>query len=120
MRLLSIVITALYVMASASSAFAHAHLVGSSPAAGVTVKVAPTELTLRFTEALEGAFCTVDIVDEAGARADAGKATLDAQDARVLHVTLAPLAKRKYKVIWKAVSVDSHTTHGDFTFTVAP
>ena len=121
MRSLSIVVAAFFLVVDLSSAaFAHAHLLKSSPAAGATVKVMPTELTLWFTEALECAFCTVEVVDEAGGRVDAGKAVLDAKDAKVLHVALAPLAKRKYKVTWKAVSVDSHTTSGNFTFTVAP
>jgi len=26
----------------------------------------------------------------------------------------------KYKVVWRVTSVDTHVTHGDFTFDVSP
>ncbi len=121
MRILSTTCLALALVAGISSAaFAHAHLTKSSPAAGAKIRVAPSELTLWFSEALEGAFCTVEVVDEAGGRVNADNVTVDAKDPNVLHVALKPLARRKYKVIWKAVSVDSHTIKGNFTFTVAP
>jgi copper resistance protein C len=120
-RILSTTCIALsLVIGICSAAFAHAHLVKSSPAAGATIRVAPSELTLWFSEAVEGVFCTVEVVDEAGGRVDAGNVTVDAKDPKVLHVALKPLAKHRYKVIWKAVSVDSHTTNGNFMFTVAP
>ena len=102
-----------------AAAFAHAHLVTSSPAAGAVLKTPPTELMLRFTEALEVEFCTVSLTDESGHQIETAKPTLDPADSKVLHVALAPLAKHKYKVAWKAVSVDSHTTNGSFAFTVA-
>ena len=120
MRSLSFLAAFILALGASAAAFAHAHLVSSTPAAGATVKQVPGELTLRFTEALEAAFCTVEVSDATGARVDAGKPTLDPADHKVLHVALAPLAKRKYKVVWKAVSVDSHTTNGSFAFTVAP
>jgi methionine-rich copper-binding protein CopC len=120
MRSFSCLLAFVAALGAATAAFAHAHLVTSSPAAGATVKVAPSELTLRFTEALEAAFCTVEVTDETGGRVEAGPPTLDPANPKVLHVTLAPLAKRKYKVVWKAVSVDSHTTSGNFAFTIAP
>ena len=38
----------------------------------------------------------------------------------LLHVGVKPLAPGQYKVSWHVVSVDTHHTHGDFTFIVAP
>ena len=35
-----------------------------------------------------------------------------------MHIGLKPLNAGTYKVHWHAVSVDTHTTEGDFTFTV--
>ena len=38
----------------------------------------------------------------------------------MLRVTLAPLAPGTYRVVWRVLSVDTHVTEGDFTFTVVP
>ncbi len=103
-----------------SAAFAHAHLQKSTPAANGVVKTAPDEVTLWFTEALEPDFCTVEVVDAAGTRVDQGHVAIDAADRKILHVALKPLAPGSYKATWKAVSVDSHTTNGNFAFKVAP
>jgi methionine-rich copper-binding protein CopC len=40
-------------LAGAGAAYAHAHLDRASPAAGATLAVAPTEVTLHFTQQLE-------------------------------------------------------------------
>jgi hypothetical protein len=103
-----------------SSAFAHAQLKKSAPAANASVKVAPQEVTLWFSEALEPNFCEVEVLDSAGNRVDEGRATADAGDRKVLHVALKPLAPGAYKASWRAVSVDTHITKGDFSFKVAP
>jgi hypothetical protein len=48
------------------AAYAHAHLDRASPAAGATLTVAPTEVTLHFTQRLEPKFSTI-VVRDAGA-----------------------------------------------------
>src|SRR5580704_5379507 len=82
---LSIIAFALLIGLS-SAAFAHARLVKSQPRNGSIVKVAPGGLTLWFSEALEPAFCTIEVVNESGNRFDQGQATTDASDAKILHV----------------------------------
>lgn len=100
-------------------AHAHAFLDHASPAVGSTVQRAPVSIKLWFTDRVESAFSTVNVVDRAGHRLDSGNAQVDPQDATLLHVSLKPLPPGKYKVIWRVVSVDTHTTEGDFTFGVA-
>jgi methionine-rich copper-binding protein CopC len=74
---------------------------------------------LRFSEHLEPAFSSAHVAGPDGARVgDASQ--VDAKDATVMHVKLPPLKAGAYKVVWHAVSVDSHVTDGDFLFTVAP
>src|SRR4051794_17962383 len=113
-RFAAFVIALVLLLSGASAALAHAHLRRAQPAADSTVKTAPTELTLWFSEALEPRFCTVLVADEAGTRVDREAATVDTADAKILHVALKPLAAGRYKIAWRVVSVDSHATDGTF------
>jgi copper resistance protein C len=49
---------------------------------------------------------------------DTGQVTIDPKDPQELHVPLKALAPGEYKVSWHALSVDTHRTVGDFSFTV--
>jgi copper resistance protein C len=99
-------------------ALAHAFLDHALPAVGATVAQAPAEVTLWFTQALELAFSGVEVTNAAGQRVDTGQAMLDPKDPQELHVPLKTLAPGDYKVSWHALSVDTHRTTGDFSFTV--
>lgn len=100
-----------------TAAHAHAHLERASPPAGSTVGSAPSEVTLWFSEKLEAAFSSAEVRDAAGARVDAG-ARLDGSNPTLLHVPLKALPPGTYKVHWRVLSVDTHTTEGDFSFRV--
>jgi len=106
--------------AGASPAVAHAFLDRASPRVGSTVSPAPSELTLSFTQNLEPAFSSVEVLDEKGAKVDKGDVHVDPNDGSLLRVSLNPLLPGTYKVVWHVVSVDTHSTEGDFTFQVAP
>jgi methionine-rich copper-binding protein CopC len=107
------------VFLAASPASAHAFLDHASPAVGSTLQRVPAAINLWFTQELEPAFSSVSVVDQAGARVDAGDAAVDGKDATLLHVSLKTLPPGVYKVVWRVVSVDTHTTEGSFTFRVA-
>ncbi len=115
MRTLSIVVALLATALTTAPAQAHAHLEQSSPAAGSTVPTAPHEVVLTFTQNLEAAFSSVEVTDAGGARVDQGKAQISGNTMRV---ELKPLPPGSYKVRWHALSVDTHTTEGSFTFHV--
>ena len=99
----------------AAGAFAHAMLDHASPAVGSTVSPAPKSVTLNFTEKLEPAFSTAEVHNAQGASVAAGKASVSGTQMRV---PLKALPPGTYKVIWHALSVDTHRTQGDFGFTV--
>jgi len=101
-----------------SPAEAHAFLDHASPAVGRSVPASPPAVTIWFTQELEPAFSSIQVQDQSGARVDAGNAQVDPRDATILRVPLKPLPPGRYKVIWRVVSVDTHTTEGTFTFTV--
>jgi hypothetical protein len=116
MRLFISIITVALAALVPAVASAHAHLDHSSPAVGATVPAAPREVTIWFTQGLEPAFSTVAVTDTAGVRVDEGKPRISG---KAMTVSLKALSGGVYHVHWHAVSVDTHTTQGDFSFTVA-
>jgi len=116
MRLLIAFTTAAIVILAPVVASAHAHLDHASPPVGATVSTAPHDLTIWFTQNLEPAFSTVAVTDSAGARVDEGKPRINGN---TMSAALKVLSPGTYHVHWHAVSVDTHTTQGDFTFTVS-
>jgi hypothetical protein len=103
---------------SAPQVFAHAFPDHAQPAVGSTVSPAPTELRIWYTQKIEPAFSKVEVHDASGAQVDKGDGKVDAQDPTLLRVSLKPLPPGTYKVDWHVVSVDTHPTEGNFTFTV--
>ena len=114
----SLAIASVLLMAVAPRVFAHAFPDHNQPATGATVSPAPTEVKIWFTQKLESAFSKIEVDDASGAKVDQGDSNVDAQDQTLLHVSLKPLPSGTYKVVWHVVSVDTHPTQGDFTFTV--
>ena len=103
----------------APSVQAHAFLDHASPAVGSTVPIAPDTVTMWFTQELEPAFTTATVTDASGNTVDTGPAQVDPEDPTELRVALKKLSPGTYTVAWHALSVDTHTTTGHFTFTVA-
>ena len=101
---------------------AHARLKRANPAVGGVVVAAavPTELQVWFTEKLEPALSTIQVLDASGTRMDRGDVRIDPDDQTQLRVTLLPLLPGRYHVIWRVVSTDTHLTSGAFPFRVDP
>jgi methionine-rich copper-binding protein CopC len=97
------------------AALAHAVLDHADPLVGSTVASAPREVTLTFTQKLESAFSSVQVTDANGARVDQGKPQISGN---VMRVGLKSLPQGTYRVHWRVLSVDTHTTEGNFTFRV--
>ena len=99
-------------------ALAHAHLKTQSPAADATV-AAPSELRLGFSEGIEPSFSQVTVIGADGKSIDVKALNTATGDNKTLVVTpAAPLAAGKYKVQWQVLSVDTHKSSGDYSFTV--
>jgi methionine-rich copper-binding protein CopC len=99
---------------------AHAFLDHASPAVGSTVPTAPETVTMWFTQELEPAFTTATVTDASGNTVDTGPAQVDPKDPTELRVPLKKLSHGTYTVSWHALSVDTHTTTGHFTFEIKP
>jgi copper transport protein len=101
----------------AAPASAHAQLVGTAPAGGEHLAAAPTEIRLRFSEAVNLVRDGVTLLDSDGVRRDTRPAGLDASHDVVLPVPTG-LADGVYTVSWRVVSADSHPVHGAFVFSI--
>lgn len=104
----------------ASAAGAHAFLDHADPRVGSSVRTAPAQVRIWFSERLEPAFSSVQVLDATGGRVDRGDGRVDPADLTLLKISVPALPPGTYKVIWRVLSVDGHVTEGDFTFRVAP
>ena len=104
-------------LAGANVAFAHAHLKSETPAQDSTVS-APAELRLVFSEGVEAALTKVEVSSN-DKKVTLKSTATDPSDKKTLIVTpAAPLPPGQYKVVWHAVSVDTHKSEGNYSFTV--
>jgi methionine-rich copper-binding protein CopC len=116
----SAVFALLLTLASAGSAFAHAHLASAAPQPDGTVAASPATITINFTEALEAKLSSIRVDDAGGAEVDNGNVYINPQDNKQLIVGLKPLQPGTYKVTWKVTAIDTHKTNGTYQFTVSP
>ena len=94
---------------------AHAMLDRTDPRVGNKVASAPREVKLWFTQKLEPVFSTIAVKNQTGERIDSGKARVSGDQ---MSISLRPGGAGTYHVTWHAISVDTHTTDGNFTFQV--
>ena len=110
--------SALFLFVGIVTASAHAQLVRAEPAVGGNVGKAPSEVTLHFSERLEGALSSVVVRDAAGKQVDKRNGAVNKKHRRVIRISLPDLEPGVHKVEWRAVSTDTHRVNGDFTFKV--
>jgi methionine-rich copper-binding protein CopC len=117
-RAIATTFAAAALLLGSSASRAHAFLDRAEPAVGSTVPSAPGVIHLWFTQQLEPAFSSVTVTDKSGAAVNDGPAQADPSNKSELNVKLKPLPSGTYKVKWRVLSVDTHRTEGDFSFSV--
>jgi methionine-rich copper-binding protein CopC len=115
MRTLIAIFASLVLALATTAAQAHAFLDHATPLVGSTVPAAPQQVALTFTQNREPAFSSVEVTDSSGARVDQGKAAVSGNTMQIGLKTIGP---GTYRVRWHALSVDTHSTEGSFTFHV--
>ena len=110
-----ITLVAMRLLFVTGEANAHAFLDHAEPRVGNKVATAPREVTLWFTQKLEPAFSSVTVTNAAGQRVDTGKPRVSGDQ---MSVSLRSGGAGTYRVNWRVLSVDTHTTDGSFTFQV--
>ena len=129
------------------AALAHAYLERSTPRDGSTITVMPASINLEMTEAVELRFSTFKVYkletretelhrvhadaaslmnrvlilkNDETARADAGVTTTEA-NSKTISIKLKPkLEPGYYVVMWRVLSVDTHTTEDYIVFRYQP
>jgi methionine-rich copper-binding protein CopC len=105
----------LLLLLATGEASAHAFLDHAEPRVGNKVAMAPHQVTLWFTQKLEAAFSTITVTNAAGERVDTGKTRVSGNQ---MSISLRSGGAGTYRVTWHVLSVDTHTTDGNFTFQV--
>ena len=96
----------------------HAFVDTSVPADRSTVREAPGEVTIRFTESVELEFSRITVKSGAGETVSTGPIRQPAGN--TLTVSLKALGPGSYTIEWRVLSVDTHVTDGMLRFTVGP
>ena len=110
-----ILIIPLLLLLVTGEASAHAFLDHAEPRVGNKVATAPREVRLWFTQKLEPAFSSITVTNPAGQRVDTGKTRVSGNQ---MSVSLRSGGAGTFRVNWRVLSVDTHTTDGNFTFQV--
>jgi methionine-rich copper-binding protein CopC len=114
MRYIAIVTVLSTFFLGSAGARAHAFLDYANPRVGSTVASSPGQITLHFTQRLEPKFSRAEVRNAAGARVDQGASV----SGNVMRVNVKALSAGTYRVHWRVLSVDTHTTEGNFSFHV--
>lgn len=103
-----------------ASAFAHAVLLSGSPARQSAVAVAPTLVTMSFSETVQLLDpADLEVVSSTGAPQSSGAGRVSPRDARRIEIPLRrDLADGTYTVRYKIVSADAHIINGVYAFAV--
>ena len=107
-------------VATPRTAWAHAHLVRSAPAAGAHLAASPSVIRLWYSEAASPTMTTISITGPNGSHAPLGAVKVDPANPLLLVATIeSPLPAGKYTVGWRTVAKDDgHPSSGSFTFVV--
>lgn len=97
---------------------AHPSLVSSSPKAGQALDASPSELCLKFSEAVEPNYTTVKILDGAGKELSSTAAKGDLKNPNQVIVPIPELPAGSYRAVWSAAGRDGHRVKGEFAFPV--
>jgi methionine-rich copper-binding protein CopC len=114
---LPIIALAAAALAPAGPAFAHAHVVTSSPSANAVV-AAPKQISLTFSEKLVPAFSKVEVSMPAMKMSVPVKTALSSDGRTLVATPQGQLTKGAYVIKWAAASADGHRTAGTIPFKI--
>ena len=112
-----IFLASLAITCFAAPLFAHAFLQHAEPGAGATLRVPPKRVALTLSEKLEPVFSGMAVTDASGRNVEAGAVVIGGNS---MVAPLRLLPPGSYRVVWHAVSVDTHRTEGAYSFAVKP
>ncbi|MBV8718692.1 MAG: CopD family protein [Chloroflexi bacterium] len=112
----------LYLGLVPATASAHANLDRADPPPGSQLDQPPTQLHLTFSEAVDGSFSRVQLLNTKGDAVDRGDSHVAPGDPLSLIVSVPDqLPNGVYTVAWRTLSaVDGHTVNGAYPLIVGP
>ena len=115
MRRRAVVAVAVAVLVVPAVANAHPRLVGSAPAADVVVSLAPSAVSVRFSEDADPVGAGITVTGPDGRAVVTGPVE---HRGRVFRRSIDAHARGTYVVEWVAVGSDTHPARGAFLFSV--
>ncbi len=114
------VLLALIALALApASAFAHAQLLGTSPATGATVKTQPNEVIFKYNQPVGGTVGAVRVYNAQGDQVDNLDVTHPEGHESWMGVGLKPnLPDGTYTATYRVISADTHIVYGGLVFSI--
>ena len=113
-----ILLGALLALAPAT-AFAHPHLVRSTPAAGAILEASPTEIRLVFSEAPLLAATRILLLSSHNDTVKIGAVRRDPKNSHIVFAAIpSSLDGDAYTVSWRTVASDGHGANGSIAFSV--
>jgi copper resistance protein C len=103
---------------SVTGAWANAFLDHAEPAVGSTVDIPPKEIKIWFSAEVQPGLSQIQVFDRHSKPVTRDQATVDPTDPSLLTVTLPALRPGKYRVTWRAMSIDTRMTVGTFFFAI--
>jgi copper transport protein len=106
-------------LVGAPAAFAHAQLLGTSPATGATVPTQPSEVIFEFNQAVGGTLGAVRVYDAQGNEVDDLNVTHPSGHEHWMGVGLKPgLSDGTYTATYRVISADTHIVYGGLVFNI--
>ncbi|MDQ3200177.1 MAG: copper resistance protein CopC [Verrucomicrobiota bacterium] len=108
-------------LAFAANVLAHSALERTQPKDGASLKEAPREIQMWFSEPIKVGLSTIEVRDAAGNQVDQRDLRTGEKTPALVRLSLPEkLAPGTYKVTWSAVAQDLHVGKGSFSFRIAP
>lgn len=114
---LTLLALAAVALAPAAPAFAHAHVVSSTPAANAAI-AAPKKVSVTFSEKLVPAFSKLEISMVGMKMAVPVKSAVSADGKTLTATPTGAFMKGSYVIKWSAAAVDGHKSKGTIPFKI--
>jgi copper transport protein len=116
---MALALAILAALTGASTAFAHAQLLGTSPQSGSTVATQPAEVIFKFNQAVGGTLGAVRVYDAQGNEVDNLDVSHAEGEEHWMGVGLkAHLPDGTYTATYRVISADTHIVYGGLVFNI--
>jgi copper transport protein len=119
LSLAALAVSLLASLAGAPAAFAHAQLLGTSPASGSTVATQPAEVIFQFNQNVGGTAGAVRVYNAQGEQVDDLAVSHPDGNEHWMGVGLKPhLPDGTYTATYRVISADTHIVYGGIVFSI--